>query len=425
MQNDLDSALALALSAGIGLLVGLERERNPLTRAGLRTFALIALLGCLVTMLAQSFESAWLVAAAMLLVGGAITAAHVVDPATREDDSGTTTIIAALLVFALGAVVALGHRQLAVAIAVAITAILHFKTELEGFSHKLTPQDMRSILRFAVLSAVILPLLPDRPVVASGPLAAINLYNVWLMVVLISGVSLAGYVAWRLTLGRHGLLVTGLLGGLASSTATTLAAARGAPEGAVSSHAPLTVILLANATMLLRVVLVVAVVAPVALPAVASILLPALLLALPLFLWHWRGADGGEQQDDGEYRNPANLRTAIGFGVAYALVLVLAAWLGEFVGTQGVYGLAAVSGLTDVDAITLSVLRMASTDTLSPATAAGAIALAVAANLVTKTVLVYVAGGRSLGNRTALGFLPSFVALAIGVFHGATASSVA
>jgi len=417
MGSELESVLALATSAGIGLLVGLERERNPLTKAGLRTFALIAMLGCLVTLLANEVHSGWIVAVAMLLVGGAITAAHVVDPATKADDSGTTTIVAALLVFALGALIALGHSRLAVAVGVSITMILYFKPELEGFSQQLTPQDLRSMLRFAVLSAVILPLLPDRPLAPSGPLAAVSPYNVWLMVVLISGVSLLGYVAWRLTLGRGGLLVTGLLGGLVSSTAATLVAAKHARGNPGSNHSALTVILLANATMLLRVILLVALVAPAVLPSTAVILVPALLLGLPLLLLHWRGASGSERQEEGAYRNPANLTAAIGFGAMYAVLLVLAAWLGGYAGPYGVYALAAVSGLTDVDAITLSALRLTSTGALTMTQAAAAIALAVGSNLLAKTALVYLTGGRSLGNGAALGFLLPFAALGAGIAY--------
>jgi uncharacterized membrane protein (DUF4010 family) len=236
-------------------------------------------------------------------------------------------------------------------------------------------------------------------------------------VVLISGVSLLGYVAWRLTLGRGGMLVTGLLGGLVSSTAATLVAARNARGSVGSNHSALTVILLANATMLLRVILVVALVEPAVLLPAAAILAPALLLGLPVLVIHWRGASGGGREEEGAYRNPANLTTAVGFGAIYAVLLVLAAWLGEYAGPYGVYALAAVSGLTDVDAITLSALRLTSTGVLTATHAAAAIALAVGSNLLTKTVLVYLTGGRSLGNGAALGFLLPFAALGAGIAY--------
>jgi len=169
--------------------------------------------------------------------------------------------------------------------------------------------------------------------------------------------------------------------------------------------------------MLLRVILLVALVAPAVLPSTAVILVPALLLGLPLLLLHWRGASGSERQEEDAYRNPANLTTAIGFGAIYAVLLVLAAWLGGYAGPYGVYALAAVSGLTDVDAITLSALRLTSTGALTMTQAAAAIALAVGSNLLAKTALVYLTGGRSLGNGTALGFLLPFAALGAGIAY--------
>lgn len=416
MGDEIEAAFALATSAALGLLVGLERERNPLTKAGVRTFSLVAVLGTLATMLARELDSGWIVAAALVVAGSAIAGAFFVDPNTKPDASGTTTVIAALVVFTLGAHIALGHRQIAVVVGVAMTALLYFKTEIEGFSHKLTSQDLSSMVRFAVLTAVILPLLPDRPLAASGPLSAVNPYNVWLMVVLISGVSLAGYVAWRLTLGRHGLLVTGFLGGLVSSTATTLVAARNARSGTQTPAAALTVILLANATMFVRVTFIVGVVAPALVLQVAAVLAPALLLALPVLVHYWRGARNVGSDADGAYQNPTNLLAAIGFGFGYAVVLMLSALAALHIGTRGIYGLAAASGLTDVDAITLSLLRLFDVGSLPAAATTTAIAIAVGANLVMKTGLVFVAGGGSVGKAAALGFLLPFAALAIGAF---------
>ncbi len=418
MGNELEAAVALGTSAALGLLVGLERERNPLTKAGLRTFALVAMLGALSVMVARELDAGWIVAAALVVSCGAIAGASLIDPATRSDASGTTTVAAALVVFTLGAMIALGHRQVAVGAGVAMTALLYFKNELEGLSLKLTAQDLSSMLRFAILTAVILPLLPDRPLAATGALAAVNPYNVWLMVVLISGVSLAGYVAWRLTLGRHGLLVTGLLGGLVSSTSTTFVAARNAKTGTQAPAEALTVILLANATMFARVTLIVGVVAPALVLPVAAILGPALLLAVPAFVYHWRHAGKKHPGDGATYANPTNLVAAIGFGLGYSVVLVISSLAAAHVGTQGVYALAAASGLTDVDAITLSLLRLFEVNSLAAGAAATAVAIAVGANLVMKAGLVLVAGGRALGFQAALGFLLPFLAIAVGASIG-------
>ncbi|HEU0200796.1 MAG TPA: MgtC/SapB family protein, partial [Burkholderiaceae bacterium] len=192
----LSTALTFATSGAIGLLVGLERERNPAAKAGLRTFALIALLGTLSAQLAQAVDSGWVVALGLGVVGAAIAGAYFVDPRSATGDAGLTTVIAAMVVFCLGAINFHGHRALAVTLGVAMTALLHFKVELEGAARRLSPRDIRSMLQFAAVSVVILPLLPNE---AYGPYAALNPFHIWLMVVLISGVSLAGYVAWRLT----------------------------------------------------------------------------------------------------------------------------------------------------------------------------------------------------------------------------------
>jgi hypothetical protein len=259
MNTTADLALTFATSAAIGLLVGLERERNPRAKAGLRTFALIAVLGSATALLAQAVDSGWVLGAAMLAVGMAIAGAHLVDQETRSDDFGTTTVVAALLVFALGAINVFDYGLLAVALGIGMTALLHFKVELEGAAQRLTAIDIRSILQFGAVSAVILPLLPNEPY---GPYGVLNPFHVWLMVVLISGVSLAGYVAWRLTLARKGLLLTGVLGGLVSSTATTLVYARHARNATHTTDAALAVILLANGAMLARVLAIVGILAP-------------------------------------------------------------------------------------------------------------------------------------------------------------------
>ncbi len=293
---------------------------------------------------------------------GALVAAYLQDRETVRDDSGTTTVMAALAVFFLGGINYYGYRTPAVALGVGITVLLYFKAEIEGFSHKLTGQDVRSMLQFAVLTAVILPLLPDR---AFGPYGVLNPFQIWLMVVLVAAVSLSGYVAWRLTLGRHGLVLTGVLGGLVSSTATTLGYARQVAAGSQTLPAAVLVILLANATKLVRVLFLVGVVAPNALPRALVLLVPALLVSLAGVAWRWKAVDTAPANGEEAFRNPTQLGTALGFGAAYALVLLFSAWANDVLGASGVLALAAASGLTDVDAITLSSMQMLNREALS------------------------------------------------------------
>jgi len=294
-----------------------------------------------------------------------------------------------------------------------MTVLLHFKSELEQFSQKLTPQDIRSMLQFAALSAVILPLLPDR---SFGPYGVLNPFHIWLMVVLIAGISLAGYVAWRLTLGRHGLLLTGVLGGIVSSTATTLVYARHVKAGTQTPSSALLVILLANATMLVRVFVLVAIVAPAVVAGAAAVLGPALLGAAVAVLNSWRTASAAPSDEGDGYRNPTNLLAALSFAAAYALVLVLAAWAADTIGNRGVYGLALISGLTDVDAITLSSLRLLESGALMQRAALIAIALAVGSNLVVKAALTTGIGGARLLRPAVLSFALPLGGLMAGVW---------
>jgi len=415
MPATLDLIITLATSGVVGLLVGLERERKPKAKAGLRTFSLIAVFGTLCALLAQATGSGLIIAAGALAVGLTLAGAYLVDPETVADDSGTTTTVAALTVFGLGAANAYGYTTVVVAVGIAMTALLHFKVELEGVATRLTPTDLRSMLQFGAVTAVILPLLPDAPY---GPYGVLNPFHIWLMVVLIAGVSLSGYVAWRLTWVRRGLLLTGVLGGIASSTATTLAYARQARAGTQSLAAALVVVLLANTTMFVRVLLLTLIVAPAVVPQVAMTLLPALLLAVPGLALRWRAAAAELTRagPDGQaYSNPTQLGAALLFAAAYAFILVIAAWAAEYLGTGGLYGLAFFSGLTDVDAITLSVLQLFNTDAATPTTAATAITAAVGANLLLKTALAWIAGGRVVAQGAAGGFAGPLAGLVLGL----------
>ncbi len=413
MDSTVSLAANFALSAGVGLLIGLERERHPEAKAGVRTFALIAVLGSLAGLLSDATGSAWALGAGAVCVTVALVAAYLHDPGSIVEDSGTTTVVAAIGTFFLGAANYYGYQTLAVALGVGMTVLLYFKSELEGFSQKLTGKDIRSMLQFAVLSAVILPLLPDR---SFGPYGVLNPFQVWLMVVLVAAVSLAGYLAWRLTPGRHGLILTGILGGVVSSTATTLVYARHVAAGSQPLAAALLVILLANATMLVRVLVLVAAVSPASLPQALLVTVPALLAALAGVAVRWKKAATAPAADETAFSNPTQLRTALGFGAVYAVVLLLTAWANDLLGSRGVLALAAISGLTDVDAITLSSMQLLAGGSLAPLTAMTALGLAVGSNLVFKAVIAAVAGGRELSRPVLVAFGGPLLGVALGIW---------
>jgi uncharacterized membrane protein (DUF4010 family) len=408
--TSLDDVQAFATSLAIGLLIGLERERQTDPKAGLRTFALVGLLGCLSALLAQKVGSGWILAVGMLAVAAMMIVAVIVDP-PDDGDPGTTSIIALTLCYGLGAAVWFGYAALAVMVAIATTVLLYFKAQLHGMTHRLTPKDLISILQFAVLSFVVLPVLPNHDY---GPFGTLNPYQVWLMVVLISGVSLAGYAALRIAGSEHGAPVIGFFGGLVSSTATTMVFARHARSNADFVRMATVVILLANLMVTLRLMIVTGAVAPNLVVPLGLVLGGGLVAGIAVTLLVWRRLGSSAEVPMPEVTNPTELKTALSFGLLYAVVLFLSAWLQDVAGSKGLYFIAVASGLTDVDAISLSSLRLFNLGKLPGAQAVTAIALATVSNLVFKSALIVVIGGAALSRRA----LPGLVAIGTGIAAG-------
>ncbi|HEX5801893.1 MAG TPA: MgtC/SapB family protein [Azospira sp.] len=390
---------AFLLSLGIGMLMGIERERNPASRAGLRTFTLVCLLGTVGALLAERTGSPWLLAAALLVVGAMMIAAYQRQP--DASDPGTTSVVALLLAFCYGAMVWYGYQTLVVMLAILTTVLLYFKAELQSVSQRLTRRDITSVLQFGVLSLVILPILPDRNF---GPYDTLNPYQVWWMVVLVSGLGLTGYAALRLIGQRYGAPLLGIFGGLASSTATTLVFSRHARDSATLKRLCLVVILTANVVILIRLAGVAAIVQPEILPALLPLLGGGLLAGAVFVAWGWYRLGDGSQLPELDLRNPTELGTALTFGAIYAVVLVLSAALTEQAGKYGLYAVAFVSGLTDVDAIVLSSLRLFGQGKLAAAETSTAILIAILANLLFKLGIVAGVAGRALALRIVAGF---------------------
>jgi len=387
------------VALAIGLLMGLERERNPAAKAGLRTFALTALLGALAAHLGTALDAIWLIPVGLLLVGAMMIAAYLRDP-VEDGDPGTTTEAALMLCYGLGVLVWHNEIQLAVMLGIAATMLLYFKPELRGWSQHMTRRDLLSVLQFAVLSLIILPLVPNRNY---GPFGALNPYQIWWMVVLIAGVGLAGYAALRLVGQRRGAVMLGLLGGLVSSTATTLAFSRHARASDAMLPVAVIVIVLANLVVQVRLGVLAAVLAPGVLPQLLPVLIGGLVTGGLGAAYGVRRLRPQGEMPALAMANPTELRTALGFGLMYALVLLAAAWLSDWLGTRGLYAVALVSGLTDVDAITLSSLRLHNLDKLPVAVVVNVITLATLANLVFKSALALTIGGWNMARHAAAG----------------------
>jgi uncharacterized membrane protein (DUF4010 family) len=404
----LEAGRQFGTSLAIGLLIGVERERKGDSR-GLRTFALVCLFGTLCATLSVRLAQPALVPIALGLIVALSIAAYWHDH-RRGAEPPTTSMVAMALTGGLGILCGLAQTAIAVPLAIVVASLLYFKDPLHGIAGRIGGEDLIPVLQFGALTFIVLPLLPDR---AYGPNGSLNPHEVWLMVVLVAGVGLAGYLALRLAGQRHGAPLAAIAGGLVSSTATTLVFARHARAGGGPAQlAQLAqLVLLANLTMLARLTAMAAVVSPALLPRVAAVMGAAMVVGLGFAAWLRSRAPLDGAAPLPEVRNPTDLRVALGFGLAYGLVSLLAAWGTARLGEGALYAVAAVSGLTDVDAITLSSFRLFDTARIDARMAVAAIALAVISNLGFKAAIAFGAGSRALGWLCAGGFAAMAVAI--------------
>ncbi len=400
---ELFERLAVALS--LGLLIGIERGWHMRLAgegrriAGLRTFGIISLLGATWGLLAEELGEI-LLAAGFIAFSALVVVAHLQE--SREDkDYGMTTPVAALLTFALGAMAARGHLTVAGATAVITATLLGLKPVLHKWLEQMEQRELYAIFKMLLISVVLLPILPNE---GYGPWQALNPYEIWWMVVLIAGISFAGYFAVKIAGSRRGLVITGLFGGLASSTAVTLSFAK-IGRSNLSAHSLLAAgVILAAGTMFPRMLLEVSVINRQLLPELTAPLLSMMLvsyLVVPLLLF--------TREHDSSVRsvainNPFELMPALKFGLLLVAVMLLAKFFQERFGDAGLYAVAAISGITDVDAITLSVSRLARAE-LSLSTASQAIVIAASVNTLVKGILVTAICGRAMAWKVMLTFI--------------------
>jgi len=401
MTTDPDHLLrSLLVGGSLGALIGLERQwdeqfRHHRTKvlAGLRTFSLWALFGVLCAWFSEAVHPFFFVAGFGAM---ALWLTLFLQSRNRTGtDPGFTTGAAGMVTFLVGGLVFWGMERVALVLGVSVIILLAMKPTLHRFSRGITMEDVRSALKFAAVTGVILPLVPDE---ALGPYGAFNPHTIWMMVVLVSGVGFVGYLAVRLLGQRNGIAVAGLLGGLASSTATTLAMSRQSKERPSESHDCSLAILLACTVMVWRVAILVGVVSMKALLA----LWPSLMVvSLPGAAWcAWRlfhgGSGAGDTRDVSHYGNPLRLRVALQFGVLYALILLIVKAAIAHFGNSGLLAVSSLSGLVDLDAITLSLSQMVGGSSLDLVTATRGILLAILANTLVKAAFSFVYGSPAL-----------------------------
>lgn len=408
MSGSLVVPIGLALA--LGLLIGLQREWVVDRVAGIRTFPLITVLGVITAEVAPTFgPAAGLFALGFLMSAANLARARTPRETSETSDFGVTTEVAALVMFGVGVMLFRERLVPALVVTGVVAVLLQWKASLHAFTRRLHQGDLEAVTRLVLIALVVLPVLPNR---SYDPWQVVNPFEIWLMVVLIVAISLAGYVAFRFLGPRRGVLVSGLLGGLISSTATTLSYARRSRDEPRLAQAGAVVTVLASAFVFARVLVEVALVAPGDFARIApplAIVLGVMALSGWVLMRRYRPAGDVEPL---AIEAPSDVGAALMFGLLYAAVLLGVAIARQHWGDAGLFLVAALSGLTDVDAITLSSSRLLARDAIDVGLAWRLILIGALANIALKGVVVLLLADRKM----TAGAVSSFgVALATGL----------
>ena len=398
-------AKEIGIALGLGLLVGLQRERVASPLAGFRTFPLITVSGTIAALLGQTFGG-WIVGAGLIALAGLIIVGNLAKQKKGDLDPGLTTEVAMLLMYGVGAYVVVGHTAAAIAIGGGVAVLLHLKPEMHSLAARIGNADFKAIMQFVLVSFVILPVLPDQ---AYGPYQVLNPHRIWVLVVLIVGISLAGYMIYKFFGEKAGVMMGGILGGIISSTATTVSYARRSRQAKGSSKLAAQVIVIASTVVFVRVLMLIAATAPASLreagPPLGAML--GVMMVLSVGTWFLDRHAKVQMPPQG---NPTELKSAILFAALFALVTLGVAAAKEHFGQRGLYVVAILSGLTDMDAITLSTTQIIQSGQTDIHTGWRLILAAALANLVFKAGTTAVLGDRKLFLRVSALFGVAFAA---------------
>ncbi|AUB57790.1 MULTISPECIES: MgtC/SapB family protein [Methanobacterium] len=404
--------LKFLIALALGALIGIERERKKegAEFAGVRTFILIAILGTISAYLSQDFPYFWIVSFAGLVV---LVGLSYLVTTRKNDDVGITTEIAAYLTFVLGMLCFADEGMLlAPILAIIITTLLAIKPHLHQFAHRVSEKELINTLKFLIIAFVILPILPDE---VMGPLAVFNPFQIWLMVVFISAISFTGYILMKIIGPERGLGVTGIVGGLVSSTAVATSMAARVKESGLLMKAAVFATVVASSMMFLRMLFEVSVINPTLLPKLSAPMMVMGVLGIILGIFVWRRTEVRQMDADLKLDNPFSLKPALIFGALFLAILFLSKIANIYLGSSGVYLASIISGVADVDAITISMALLAP-DTISNNTAVTAITLAAISNTVFKFLITLFLGTRKFGRNIGIIFLVVILAGLITIF---------
>ena len=390
---------ALGVSIALGLLVGLEREWANDQVAGIRTFALVTLTGALSALVAQTFGG-WVIAAAITGVAVIVLIGHLPQVGKADPDRGLTTEFAILIMFFAGMLTTMDRTVVAVVVGGAVMVLLQGKDALHGIVRRIGEGELRAIARLVLIALVVLPVLPNQ---GYGYFGVLNPYKMWFMVVLIVGISLVAYLVSKYVGAHRGVLLSGILGGLISSTATTASLSRQSVEPGAGARLPALVIMISSTIVFIRLIAEIQAVAPEAAGVMAppfALMLVWMALISAVCWWRARGEFGRSTRQE----PPSEIKGAVVFGLLYAFVLFAVAVAKQHFGSAGLYTVAAISGLTDMDAITLSTASLVSGGHLDAGTGWRVILTGSVANLAFKGILAFSLGSRRFAGLVAAGF---------------------
>ncbi len=411
--------IGLVIAIFLGALIGLQREytqqKEGLKKfAGFRTFILITLLGAILGYLSQSILS-WFVLAGFLGVLLMSIVSSVFDRLKFGIPSSTTEI-SAVLSYIVGAMCTTGYTEVAVVLAVLITAFLTFKENLHEFAHNIEKKELIAVIKFALISFVVLPFLPNKnysPMDIPGlysvfssfgisdnillKLDVFNFYNIWLMVVLIAGIGFLGYILVRFIGSKKGYGLAGFVGGLVSSTAVAFSMAAESKKHKKITSPFVLAIVTALGVMFLRIIFVIAVVNPILL---GTLILPLVAMALMSFgiAFFFSKKKEKMKKIDLKLKQPFAFMPALKFGLFFALILLISRIAQISFGDLGLYFTSLFSGLADVDVIALTMSGLSKTGSIGNLIASTCILIAIAANTVVKIIVAYLLGTKKLGN---------------------------
>ena len=415
MSPELENYLLLLTALAIGMLIGVERgwherEHKEGERiAGIRTYGILGLLGGIVALLTGK-NNVLLQGLTFVAIAFVWSIAYVMN-FTREKDASITGLIAGLLTYTLGVAAGLGYIKEASAAAVVTAILLGFKPELHNWVQQLKREELQAGFKMLIISVVLLPVLPNKDY---GPWGALNPYEIWWMVVIIALISFVGYFAVKIAGTRRGILYTGLFAGLSSSTAVTLHFSSLVKQNTQIEVPAATGVLLASATMFPRALAIVsifnhALFVPLLKPV---IVMSVIVYGVSVYFWRRQLKIAQPDNQQNVLRNPLNLGVALRFGLLLSAILLLSKGLQHYFGDAGMYALSGLSGMVDVDAISLSMARMNNNGDIMLTATVIAITLALASNSVVKGVYALSIGGMRFGAKVAL---PLVVAAAAGV----------